>query len=165
MRPLVLLALASCSYFKKPPPVVDPPEGTPVVAQIDRGACFGTCPVYSVVVYGDGTVIYAGESHVKVVGRRSRKLEKKDLDQLTAAFDKRGFASMDASYEKSSEEDPATISVTFRGKTVIRAAGDPRTPSALLELEDEVESLLKTKDWTGIETKSQKEQREKSTRF
>jgi hypothetical protein len=165
VRALALLAVASCSYFKKPPPVVEPPSGTPVVAQLDRGACFGACPVYSVVVYGDGTVIYAGETHVKVTGRRSRKLGKPALDQIASAFEKGGFASMAASYEKTPEEDPATVSVTFRGKTVVRASGDPSTPDGLYQAEDALETITGIDEWTGLETKARKQEREKKKHF
>lgn len=166
MRWLALLALtASCRYFRDTPKVVDPPAGTPVVAQLDRGACFGKCPVYSVAVYQDGTVIYQGDTHVNVTGRRSRMLAKADLERLVQTFESRGFAGMDASYEKSSEEDPPTISLTFRGKTVTRVPGDPRTPPALLELEQELEVVTHADDWTGHVPKQKKDEMQKKSRF
>ena len=163
------LGLAGCKYFKDAPEVVDPPAGTAVIAQLDRGACFGPCPVYSLTVFADGTVIYDGTTHVKVTGRRSRVLKPPQLDQLVASFERHGFAGMAASYEKTDAEDPPTISLTYRGKIVNRAPGDPRTPPALLAIEDELEHLTGAEEWTGIDSKirkrEEKERYEKAKRF
>jgi hypothetical protein len=35
-----------------------------------RSACFGTCPVYSVEISGDGSVVYTGTSHVLITGEQ-----------------------------------------------------------------------------------------------
>ena len=166
---LLLSVLAGCKYFQDPAPVVDPPDSVERVAQLDRGGCFGPCPVYSVSVFADGTVIYDGTTHVKVTGRRSRKLKPPELDQIVAAFERHGFAKMESSYEKTEVEDPPTISVTYRGKIVSRAPGDPRTPPDLLAIEDELEFLTGAEEWTGIDSKirkqKEKERYDKAKRF
>jgi hypothetical protein len=37
-----------------------------VLITIERGACYGTCPIYSAQISGDGTVVYNGIENVKV---------------------------------------------------------------------------------------------------
>ena len=35
---------------------------------LSRTACYGTCPVYSIELHGDGTVLYSGKSNVAFIG-------------------------------------------------------------------------------------------------
>ncbi len=44
------------------------------VITFHRHTCFGTCPDYSVTIRGDGTVVYQGNSDVKVLGLQSYKI-------------------------------------------------------------------------------------------
>lgn len=96
MRPLansILLFITGCGAF----------AGMPDAAQIDsitleRTACFGSCPVYSVTVRRDGTVSYKGESFVRVKGRRSRRISSSDFQQLADEVCRIGFFGFEDEY-------------------------------------------------------------------
>ena len=55
---------------------------------LERGMCFGTCPVYSVSLYGNGTIVWRGEMYVAVTGNATDSIDPakvKDLyDRLIA---------------------------------------------------------------------------------
>src|ERR1044072_5001999 len=57
-----------------------------VVITLERGGCFGPCPIYSVTIHGDGTVIYKGKQYVKVEGTRRYKIPKEEVKKLVAEF-------------------------------------------------------------------------------
>ena len=50
------------------------PTNPAVLMTLERTACFGTCPIYRVVVFKDGRIEYPGEQYVKVVGQAQRRL-------------------------------------------------------------------------------------------
>lgn len=48
--------------------------GPTLVVSLERTACFGACPQYSVSLYRDGIVAYEGVRFVKVRGKRMARL-------------------------------------------------------------------------------------------
>jgi hypothetical protein len=42
---------------------------------LERGMCFGTCPVYSVSLFGNGTIAWMGEMYVEAAGNRTDSLD------------------------------------------------------------------------------------------
>lgn len=44
---------------------------------LERTACFGTCPVYQVIIFADGTINYEGRNHVNQIGFYTGTLDKK----------------------------------------------------------------------------------------
>src|SRR3954471_8041193 len=87
----------------KPPPVAPlplaPPAPVPVatpvpvpvashehvlLASLERGVCYGTCPAYKLTVYRDGKVEYVGKNYVKKIGKAGGTL----TDAQLAALDK-----------------------------------------------------------------------------
>lgn len=123
-----------------------------VVITLERTMCFGTCPVYTVTVYGDGKVIFEGQKYVKVTGRRTARISPQQVRQLIAEFDKAHyFALQDRYYAPNSRTDfPSAItSITIgaRTKTVDHYLGDSSAPPALTNLEDKIDAIVNTKRW------------------
>ena len=46
-----------------------------VTIQLERSGCYGTCPVYTVTIHGDGRLEYNGKGHVKEIGAREGRTE------------------------------------------------------------------------------------------
>ncbi len=46
-------------------------ENSQPVITLERTACFGACPVYTLSIYADGTVVYNGERFVDVEGEQT----------------------------------------------------------------------------------------------
>ncbi|GEN05072.1 hypothetical protein SAMN05443572_1011384 [Myxococcus fulvus] len=47
-----------------------------------RTGCEGICPIYRLTVHGDGRVVYDGDFHVKIQGRRESRLTPAQLARL-----------------------------------------------------------------------------------
>ena len=66
---LALLAAGGCTT------VAPPDENGPVrKISIERGPCFGFCPVYTVTAASDGAVHFEGVRHTKVIGQREKRI-------------------------------------------------------------------------------------------
>ncbi len=124
------------------------------LVSLERTACFGTCPIYGVSVFSDGTTRFKGERHVKVTEPVEVKLEPAALEKLKAAFEKSGFAKW-PDYTRTNVSDMPSVVLTYEGHTVRHNRGDEKAPPELAALEDEVDAIIGTDRWvkgTGAET-------------
>ena len=67
---IILAALGAAACTQTPQPQAPGAAGAPESITYETGACFGTCPVYSVTVRSDGTGTFHGERFTQVTGTR-----------------------------------------------------------------------------------------------
>lgn len=53
-----------------------------VLIKMDRGMCYGWCPVYSVQISGDGLVIYEGRDYVDAIGIHKKQISQDEVFEL-----------------------------------------------------------------------------------
>ncbi len=135
------------------------PAATPdgqVAITLERTACFGTCPVYTVTIYTDGTVVYNGLQFVDVKGEQTSSIDPATVEQLIAGFEAAGYFDWNDSYTDMHVTDQPTIttSVTRDGvtKQIVRYAGDDSAPLALPYLENWIDTAAHTSQWTGADS-------------
>jgi len=118
-----------------------------------RGACLGSCPVYSTALSSNGTVEYEGIEFVKVKGKRRYVVPIDQINALISEIRAVHFFSLKDSYrtvlkdgvETSVTDHPTTtITVTMDGKTktVVDYYG---TPESVKRLEDRIDELTSVK--------------------
>ena len=61
---------------------------------MERSGCSGVCPIFSLTIYFDGSVIYQGEAHTVVSGGKEFSLTKDQLSRVRSAFTRKGFLIM-----------------------------------------------------------------------
>jgi (2Fe-2S) ferredoxin len=126
-----------------------------VALTLERTACFGACPVYTVTVYTDGTVVYNGERFVDVEGEQTTTIDPETVEQLVAGFEGAGYFEWDDEYTEMFITDLPTVitSITRDGETkqITRYAGDDSAPLALPYLETWLDLAANTGQWTGEE--------------
>ena len=121
-----------------------------VLITIERGACYGTCPIYSAQISGDGTVVYNGIENVKVKGKKRFKIPKAKVQELVKAFESINYFSLKDKYEtdengmRIADLPPVTTSISLKGKTkkVIHNYGAPKE---LRELENKIDEAADLK--------------------
>ncbi|MFC2068385.1 DUF6438 domain-containing protein [Chloroflexota bacterium] len=125
-----------------------------VVITLERTACFGTCPVYKLTIYGDGRVIYEGMRFVKVEGTATTSISEDKIKQLIAEFQKIDYFSLKDSYEERNATDmpSAFTSLTVDGKTKATRHyhGDFNAPKKLTELENKIDQIVFSDQWIII---------------
>jgi hypothetical protein len=145
---LGLLAMAWLWSCKSVPPTQR--AGDEPLVRLERTACFGRCPVYSVTVSSTGVVVFDGEHAVKVLGRSSAQLTPARLGELVARLERSSFAQWKDFVSQDMTDQPGAV-LTFRGKTVRHYHGDEKAPPELKQLEDEVDALIGTSQWVSGE--------------
>lgn len=125
------------------------------VITLERTACRGTCPIYTLSILEDGTVIYNGENHVAVTGEQTSEIDPETVAAMLEAFASAGYFDWDVAYTEQTVSDLPTIitSVTRDGQThrIERYVGDHAAPLALPFLEQWIDAMTNTWLWTGIQ--------------
>ena len=137
---------------------LDKPEHGVTEIGLERTACFGTCPVYTVILKSDGTVRYTGEDYVAHKGTRTGRISDWAFNQLAEYLIESGYMGMESNYEVP-VTDMATAYTTavVKGKRkLIRNYGDVG-PSKLWALQQAIDGVLTEAEWDDAPKKSEVE--------
>ncbi len=122
----VLLAMTSCEPGVVAPPPKQPSASEPVLQaampewfqqvevaktpdearaaipysriELERSACFGSCPVYTVTLSRQGAARYVGSAHVERIGTFDGDIDPYHFARLCALAESAGFFSMEPEY-------------------------------------------------------------------
>ena len=130
--------------------------------QLERIACYGTCPAYSVTIHGDGRVEYSGKSRVKETGAREGRIEMDKIKALASEFAKIKFLSFDEDYAGKKCKGYCTDMATAVTELKIRGVahrvkhyyGCGGVPKSLFDLESAIDKTANSEQWTGDVSKA-----------
>jgi hypothetical protein len=133
---------------------------------LERGACFGPCPIYKLMISADGTVVFEGKHNVKTTGLAKGRVNQERLRQLISEFEKIDYFSLSDSYgevavidkpskvrcpEFSTDRPSATTSirVNSRSKSVYHYYGCEGIEKLreLKALESKIDEVADSKQW------------------
>ena len=127
--------------------------------ELERTACLGSCPVYSVALRGDGTVRYQGERFVKREGAATAKVAPEAVQGIVDAAKAAGFFDLPARYAYGEPTCPLytadsprtfiTVTAGDRTKRIEHDYGCENGPKALVALADRIDSAAGTARWIG----------------
>ncbi len=130
-----------------PPPVR---EDSDITITLQRTACFGSCPSYTVTL-STGGIVFDADRYVVAPGKHTAPVARGEVRSLAKRFVEAQFYSMDAEYRMGVTDSPTyilTITIDGRSKKVVdyvgRGAG---MPGVISDLENEVDKLAKTGRW------------------
>ena len=124
-----------------------------LVVRLQRTACFGRCPIYTLSFYKDGTAIYKGEKWVEKEGLYKSRISKSKLNNIISKAKEVGFYEMDNQYDNEYVTDlPSTIT-TLKGESGFKVVANRyEGPELLLELEKLIDELADSIEWEKIES-------------
>jgi len=126
---------------------------------LERGPCFGTCPIYQVTVARDGTVTFEGHNFVKTKGRATARIRPEDFTRLVKEFEKIKYDSLDDKYEPGLPGCPGAVTDLPYARTSIQKNGRTKNVShyhgcrdsevlrALTALERKIDEVAGTEKW------------------
>lgn len=146
---LVAAGVATFSFLARETRI--PPDATFEI-ELERTACFGTCPVYSVTINQDGQVVYSGEAFVQTTGEHHSQISSAKVGELRRAVERIDFFKLKDRYTEMGATDmpSAILQLTLNGRTKIveHYFGDFDAPQALFELETEIDRITNSAQWT-----------------
>ena len=155
----LLVGLGACGPRAPQAPAPDSASTAGTVVTLERGPCFGTCPVYRVSLAGDGAIGFAGTRFVSRVGTDSSRVQPEVVERLVQSLDAAGFFALADAYVPDGRgcgmyhTDAPTVSISVRApgrsKTVRHDHGCVGAPAELTRLEHLIDSVAGTGRWTG----------------
>jgi len=120
-----------------------PPENlTDVEITLERTACYGTCPIYTISISGDGSVTYRGEQFVKTIGVQKYNISAGDVEELVALIYQKSFFSLRDRYEIGATDMPTVITTVRVGDQIKSVENYGRAgPAQLHEIEQKIDEL------------------------
>jgi len=155
------LALSACSPLTdvnaSDPQPTQPEINPSTVITLERTACFGFCPIYTLTIYADGRVEFDGTDFVEMTGKQTGSITTEQVQELVNAFRNADYLNLEDKYEAPVTDIPTTItSFTEDGqtKTVVNYGGcmeesPVRAPQALCDLEIQIDEVTNSSQWIG----------------
>lgn len=123
-------------------PLSPPHNLTDVEITLERTACYGPCPIYSVAIYGDGTVIYDGKQFVKIEGTRTYTIPKESVDEIVRMFYEINYFSLNDNYDANVTDLPTIItSIKIENQTKTVSNYGNAGPVRLQDLESKIDEI------------------------
>jgi hypothetical protein len=142
-----------------PKSILEEPKITNI--QMQRGGCFGSCPVYEVNIDSTGAVSFDGTKYIKAPGHHGGSVTPSEVDTLTSEIERINFFKLRDSYEFgpdgctswASDNPSVSISVT-RGvetKRVVYYYGCTGfdAEAGIKSLVKSIDRAARTKKWVG----------------
>jgi hypothetical protein len=155
---MVYAALLAVAFWAST--AAQPPAGPDAEITLERTACFGTCPVYSVRITGDGAVEYIGKQYVRVVGPARKRISVAAVQQLLEFIERAGYFQMEPEYRyligpngsRGSVTDLPTTTTSVRiGDRRHRIVDYAWAPDALREIERAIDRAAGTARWISVD--------------
>lgn len=179
-RPVIAVGLVSVTYRESPiPPDKSAlfPEGalSQSAITLERSACFGTCPDYSVTVHGDGLVEFdTGDDHFKstvaqvhldynghnvlLPGHHTAKVDPATVARLFERFRAAHFFGLKKEYVYGATDNSTqvlTVRIGKSSKTVTDYIGTQAgMPQEVRDLEEAVDAVAGTARWVDGDTQT-----------
>jgi len=160
---LFVLCLVACAPRKAASPSAENSADANQTARpaitLERTACFGSCPVYTISVSPSGQVSFEGKAHVRQRGPATGQISKQQVDALLVELQRAGYFEFASRYAMSepacgryATDLPSAISsATLGGRTkrIEHDHGCGGAPGALAVLEKRIDEVLGSERWTG----------------
>lgn len=129
------------------------------VITLERTSCYGTCPVYKLTIYDDGTVEYEGLEFVKKTGKAQGQITKDALEDLIREFEEIDYFKLDDNYGGQGKNCPelwtdhptvvTSLNWKDRKKSVSHYHGCRGTAvlEQLTKLENKIDEVVNTNRW------------------
>ena len=151
---------AACARPSPPVPSTDAAQvaaDSAVHITLERGPCFGTCPVYAVTLEGSGAVLFEGRRFVADTGVSTATVPRADVDSLVKDLVAGGYFEFADQYragepgcERYATDLPSvTTEVRAGGRTkrIEHDHGCMEAPAALSALESRIDQVAGVARW------------------
>ena len=106
---LFILVLFACGSSKKGTETKVKEIKKELIISLERTPCYGTCPIYKMEIFSDGSAFYHGERFVEKIGNYEFSVSKETLNYILKKADEIGFFELEDKYTANITDLPKTI--------------------------------------------------------
>ena len=131
---VLILFFSSCFNFTKQKELQSPKK----IISLEKTACFGRCPVFTIIIYNNGECLYNGMKFVKKSGEYNLKINKQEINKILSQAKEIGFDNLKNEYSERITDLPTTY-IMINNKKIKDYYG---APSELKDLEKLIEEII-----------------------
>lgn len=125
-------------------------ENDTIFATIKKTPCFGTCPVYELMIFQSGIALYEGVQHVEKKGRFLVYFSEEEINEIKEKANEIDFFKLSDEYDSPVTDFPTTytsIRINGKVKSVSNRVGGPE---GLKDLENLIHKKLMQKEFRDL---------------
>lgn len=125
-------------------------ENDSIFATLIKTPCFGTCPVYKLMIFKSGVALYEGIQHVEKKGRYLVSFSEEEMKKIEIKAIEINYFNLQDEYDSPVTDFPTThtsLRLNGKAKNVSNRVGGPK---GLKELENYIHETLMQKDFKEI---------------
>jgi hypothetical protein len=120
-------------------------------AFMERGACFGRCPIFKLYIYESGKATYEGINFVELMGPHETVFTSEEMDALSLAAFEFGLDSMKVEYDSKNVTDlPTTMIAVMVNGSFKKIKMRYQYPENLKLFRNYFDEIIKNKEWTKV---------------
>ncbi len=139
---LFLLLTLSCGVSKNRSEQKTKEVNKELIISLERTPCYGTCPIYKMEVFSDGSAFFHGERFVDKIGDFQFTVSKKTIDYILKRAEEIGFFEMEDIYTGNITDLPKTITFIKSEKGEKKIIDYYNAPKILKEFESLVDGCI-----------------------
>jgi Domain of unknown function (DUF6438) len=125
---------------------------------LSRSSCFGSCPVYTITIHGDGAIEYVGSRFVKVGGKQIAAANSEAFATILQRLDQVHFFSLeDRAFARSFDSPGVSVAVRINGtsKSVASDAGcvgaESGAQAEFVQATNDIDKIVGSERWVRCE--------------
>ena len=113
-----------------------------------RGACYGMCPIFDLVVYMDGSAVYEGKNFVDLIGFYQTKMDATDLQKITDQDNAICYFGLEEKYDNPKVTDLPTTRTGIRKDGKLKMVSNRyKGPGGLKIIDETIEKNIEDQNW------------------
>ena len=139
----MLILLSACSGVKD----ISKLKEKDILFSLQKGSCFGYCPVYIFSVYKNGLATYRGSAHTEKLGLYSKLYSEEEINMAINEFKRIDFFSLNDEYPYDVIDHPQSIVFYRENKKTKSVTSRDGKPQALKDLQVILEKMANSPGW------------------
>ena len=124
-----------------------------MVFSLAKGACYGSCPIYTLRIYNNLYAEFTGTKNTNKLGVHGKMLSQNEIDLLVKKFDEASFFSFEEFYPSDIPDLPSATLSYRKGELKKSVKGKSERPEILHKLQFELERIAESREgWTLIKS-------------
>lgn len=117
---------------------------------LSKGVCFGTCPVYELIIYHGGHTTFLGKQNTNNLGQYDKMLSSKEYKNIEKAFEKLDFDNYPDHFESRIPDLPMIKIGYHNGKQLRVVSGKEDRPEDLMQVQFLLEKVVDSNQWNFV---------------
>ncbi len=121
-----------------------------ILIELETTSCYGTCPVYKLIIYQNGHITLNGIKHMDYIGEHTSMVDKTKLENIISSFDKSSFFNFNDEYRSLFKDLPTKYISYHKDGELKKIMAYDNIPKELNHLILILENLIKELDWEKV---------------